>query len=95
MPRELRVEVLHVVGPDEDDEGLVPELREVAASRYVLVCRAGGRPSWLDRIRAFVRRDPIEAVTVVADEAAEEGEELSLTVDETAIDGVYETVARD
>ncbi|MFC7138143.1 hypothetical protein ACFQRB_20030 [Halobaculum litoreum] len=94
MTSELHAEVLHVVAPDEgDEEALVPELRDLAAGRYVLVCRRGGPPSVLDRLRAFVRREPIEAVTVVADEAAAEGDVVDLTVRETSLTRVYEVVA--
>ena len=82
-----------MIAPDDDGDDLVPALREAADDRYVLVCRVGGRPSWLELVGAFLRRDPIEAVTVLADDGAEEGEELSLTVSETDVPGVYETVA--
>ncbi len=81
-----------MIEPGDAGDELVPELRAAAEDRYVLVCRAGGRPSWLDRIAAFLRRDPIEAVTVLADEGATEGEERSLTIAETEHPGVYETV---
>jgi hypothetical protein len=90
----IRGDVLHVVPPDElDDHELEPELRTLAESRYVLVLRRGGHPSILDLLWAFLRRDPIEAVTVVTDRRAEEGEEVTLSVEETAMTGVYVTAS--
>lgn len=91
MVETLRGEVLHVVGPAELDEyNLDSELRTLAESRYVLVCREGGDPSWFERIRSFLARRPIEAVTLVSDRAASEGDEVDATVRETSIGGVYE-----
>jgi len=85
----ITIEVVHTVAPEELDEAdLQPALREIADSRHVVVGRRGGRQSWLDRIRAFIARDPVEAVTVVTDEPAREGEEVTLRVDETEIPGV-------
>ena len=47
MPETLHTQVLAVVEPEElDDHELQPALRDLAASRYVLVCRKGGAPSW-------------------------------------------------
>lgn len=93
MGQRLVAEVIHVVPPDElDDHELQPELQELAASRYVLVCRKGGKPSWLDRLRSFLLRDPIEPVTVVTDTERSEGDQLDASVRETTIAGVYETV---
>jgi hypothetical protein len=90
----IRGDVLHVVPPDElDDQDLEPGLRELAESRYVLVLRRGGHPSILDLIWAFLRRSPIEAVTVVTDRRVEEGEEVTLSVEETAMPGVYVTAS--
>ncbi|GGC59289.1 DUF7526 family protein [Haloferax sulfurifontis] len=90
MTETIRGDVLHAISPDElDDEDLSPELRALADSRYVLVIRKGGHPSMLDLVWAFVRRDPIEAVTVVTDRPAEEDEEVTLTVEETDMPGVY------
>ena len=95
MVETIRGEVIHAVAPDElDDYDLQPAVRELAEGRYVLVCRAGGAPSWLDRLVAFVRRDPIEAVTVVADEPAAEGEEIVVSAEETDVPGVYDAVSR-
>ncbi|MFC7235180.1 DUF7526 family protein [Halosegnis marinus] len=88
---ELTVEVVHVVAPDELDEyDLDPALRERADGRYLLVGRKGGSPSLGERVWAFLRRSPIEAVTLVADEGAEEGEELTVEAAETDTPGVYE-----
>lgn len=89
----LHAEVVHVVPPEDiDDVDLQPELRALADSRYVLVCRRGGSPSWVDRVVAFLRRRPIEAVTAVADTAVEEGEEFTAVVAPTDLAGVYEVV---
>ena len=94
MTETITIEVVHAVGPGELDEAdLQPTLRELADSRHVLVGRRGGRQSWLDRIRAFLARDPVEAVTIVTDEPAREGEEVTLRVDETEIAGVYVVAA--
>ncbi|RDZ65063.1 hypothetical protein C5B90_01475 [Haloferax sp. Atlit-12N] len=94
MTETIRGDVLHAIPPDElDEEDLSPELRALADSRHVLVVRKGGHPSILDLIWAFVRRDPIEAVTVVTDRPAEEDEEVTLTVEETDMPGVYVTAA--
>ncbi|MFC6784723.1 hypothetical protein ACFQFH_02265 [Halobaculum halobium] len=90
MTETITIEVLHVVAPaDLDDADLQPTLRDLADSRHVVVGRRGGRQSWLDRVRAFLARDPLDAVTVVIDEPAGEGAELTLRVDETKIAGVY------
>jgi len=91
MVETLEGEVIHVVAPEElDDYDLESELRSLAESRYVLVCRKGGIPSALQRLWSFLTRQPIEAVTVVTDTAASEGEEFTATVRETSITGVYE-----
>ncbi|CQR50328.1 MULTISPECIES: DUF7526 family protein [Haloferax] len=90
MTETIRGDVLHAIPPDElDDEELSPELRALAESRHVLVVRKGGHPSILDLVWAFVRRDPIEAVTVVTDRRVGEDEEVTLTVEETDMPGVY------
>lgn len=94
MGERLRGEVLHVVDPDELDEyDLESDLRSLADSRYVLVCRDGGSPSWTERVRSFLTRRPIEAVTLVSDTAAAEGTEVTATVQETDIGGVYEATS--
>ncbi len=94
MGETMRATVLHVVPPDElPDHELEPELERLADSRYVLVCRAGGEPSVLDRIKSFLLRRPIEAVTLVTDHAASEGEEVTATVTETDLAGVYEATS--
>lgn len=91
----ITIEVVHAVGPEELDEAeLQPALRELADDRHVLVGRRGGRQSWFDRLRAFLARDPVEAVTVVADEPVSEGTEVTLRVEETDIAGVYAAVAK-
>ena len=97
MSETLEGEVLFVVPPDElDEHNLTAEVRDFAAeeSRCVLVCRKGGAPSWPERIWSFLRRQPIEAVTVVTDRHADAGDEVTLTVRETDIPQVYETVSQ-
>ncbi|WP_336035999.1 DUF7526 family protein [Halobacterium yunchengense] len=91
MPETLDTQVLAVVDPaDVEADALQPGLRELAAERYVLVCRKGGRPSRLERVKAFVLRRPIEAVTLVADTAPEEGADVTARVEETDMVGVYD-----
>lgn len=93
MPETLTADVVHALAPDELEEAdLQPELAELAAGRHVLVCRKGGQPSWPERILAFFRRTPIEAVTVVSDEGVPEGEEFTAQVAKTELTGVYEVV---
>ena len=93
MPREITGEVIHVVEPDEqDDYELDGTVAELADSRYILVCRKGGVPSFFERVVAFFKRDPITPVTLVSDEGAEEGTEIEATVDFTTVDGVYEVI---
>ncbi|WP_276272549.1 DUF7526 family protein [Haloarcula litorea] len=87
-------EVIHVVPPEErDDYDLDPELASLAESRYILVCRKGGRPSWLERVLAFLRREAIEPVTLVADAGRDEGADVTARVEETDVRGVYDVVA--
>lgn len=94
MTETFQVEVLHVVAPDElDDHDLDPDLRDRADGQYLLVCRRGGAPSLVERLWAFLRRDPIEAITVVSPSGAEPGTEHAVTVDETNLAGVYERVS--
>jgi hypothetical protein len=96
MAETLEATVIHVVEPDQlADHQLEPELAQLADSRYVLVCRTGGAPTWFDRIKSFLFRRPIEAVTLVADSGAEEGDEVTATVTETDLTGVYEATALD
>jgi hypothetical protein len=91
MVETLTGEVLHVVPPEKLDEyDLDDELRRLAASRYVLVCRKGGAPSVIERVRSFLLRDPIEPVTLVADADPDEGEEVTAIVEATPIAGVYD-----
>lgn len=93
VPESLHAEVVHVIPPEDlDDVDLQPAFRTLADDRYVLVCRRGGAPSWFDRVKSFLLRRPIEAVTVVADAPLEEGEELTATVEPADIPGVYEVV---
>lgn len=92
MTETIQGDVLHVIPPDElDEHELSPELEALAESHYVLVLRKGGHPSILDLVWAFIRRSPVEAVTVVTDQPAEEDDEVTLTVEETTITGVYVT----
>lgn len=91
MTETLDLSVIHVVPPDELAEaGVESNLESLADGRYVLVCRTGGEPSWLERLWAFLRRRPIEAVTIVADAPVKEGATVTATVGETDIAGVYE-----
>jgi len=93
MPTEITGEVIHVVGPDEhDDYELDGTVAELAESRYLVVCRKGGVPSFFERVVAFFKRDPIEPVTLVADDGPEEGAEIEATVDFTTVDGVFEVI---
>lgn len=93
MTETITGEVIHVVGPeDHEDAKLVDELSMLAESRYVLVCREGGTPSVFERVLAFLRRDPIRPITIVADEEVSEGTELTVTVHETGMNNVYEAV---
>lgn len=93
MTERLEGEVLHAIPPEElGDHELQPELRELAESHHVFVCRRGGHPSMFGLFLAYLRRDPIEAVTVIADTAAEEGDSISVIVEETSLTGVYRVV---
>jgi hypothetical protein len=87
-------DVLSVIPSEElADHELEPALAELAASRTVLVCRRGGHPSLLELLWAFLTRDPIEAVTVVADVengGVVEGDEITVQITETELVGVYE-----
>lgn len=93
MTQTITGDVLHVIPPDElEEHDLQPALAERAESRYVLVCRRGGKPSLLEKLRGFLARNPIEAITIITDQQAEEGEEIQVTVRETEIPRVYETI---
>ncbi|MDS0259523.1 hypothetical protein NDI56_08970 [Haloarcula sp. S1CR25-12] len=93
MPREITGEVIHVVPPEEQgDYELDGTVAELAESRYLLVCRKGGAPSFFERVVAFFKRDPIRPVTLVSDEGAEEGTEIEATVEFTTVDDVYEVI---
>ena len=94
VSRIIEGKVLFVVSPDElGEHELTDELRELAATedQHVLVCREGGHPSWPERIWSFLRRKPIEAVTVLADtdHSITVGEEISVRVTETELASVY------
>ncbi|MFB6078106.1 MAG: hypothetical protein ABEJ80_03905 [Halarchaeum sp.] len=88
-------EVVHVLGPDEHEDALQADLRELAAGHHVVVCRRGGSPSFLERALAFLRGASIDAVTVVLDDPPGEGETLAVDARETAIPGVYDATADD
>ena len=93
MTERIEGDVLHAIPPEEIGEhDLEPELRTMAESQYVLVCRRGGHPSLFALAWALLRRKPIEAVTIVTDEAAEEGDSVSVVVEETTMAGVYRAV---
>ncbi|SDM82287.1 hypothetical protein SAMN04487949_2707 [Halogranum gelatinilyticum] len=90
MTETVQGDVLHVIPPEEvGSHDLEPDLRTLAESRYVVVVREGGHPSILDLIVAFVRRKPIEVVTVVTDQPVAEDDEVTLTVEPTEMEGVY------
>jgi hypothetical protein len=90
MTETVQGDVLHVIPPDElGTHDLEPDLRALAESRYVVVVREGGHPSLLELILAFVRRKPIEVVTVVTDRPVTEDDEVTLTVEPTEMEGVY------
>ncbi|WP_435102139.1 DUF7526 family protein [Halarchaeum sp. P4] len=94
MTETIRGTVLHVVPPDEhDDHDFDPDLEALAAGHTVVVCRRGGDPSPLRRVWSFLTGGSITAVTVVLDETPEEGDEISVTAHETAIDGVYDATS--
>lgn len=94
MAETLQGEVIHVVAPaDQEECELDAELRTLAESRYILVCRKGGSPSWFERIWSFLRGKPIEAVTLVTETAATEGQTVTATVEETGMAGVYEATS--
>lgn len=91
MAERMEGEVIHVVTPSEREAyDLDTELQRLAESRYILVCRKGGAPSWIERIYAFLTRTPIEAVTIVSESEVPEGQELTATVQQTELVGVYE-----
>lgn len=88
--RTLRGEVVHVVPADEqEDYDLTAALSGLSESKHILVLREGGPPSLVEKVRAFFGRSPIEAVTLVADVAPEEGAVVEAVVRETEIAGVY------
>lgn len=90
MPETLTASVIHALPPEEHaDADLEPALESLAADRYILVCRKGGTPTRIQRLLAFLRRDPIEAITVVADDAVPEDDEFTTQVTATELAGVY------
>ena len=93
MGERLRGEVLHVVAPTElDDYDLDDDVRALAESRYLLVCWKGGSPSIFQRLKLILARSTLEPVTLVADDAVEEGEIITATVEETDTTGVYDVL---
>ncbi|MDS0295395.1 DUF7526 family protein [Halogeometricum luteum] len=90
MTEAIHSEVLHVVPPSElDEHDLTSSLQQLAESRYVIVVRKGSHPSLLQLLWAFLRRQPLEAVTIVTADPYEEGDEVTLRVEETELTGVY------
>ena len=88
--RTLRGEVIYAIDADEVDEyDLQDELAALADSHRILVLREGGTPSRLERLLSFLRREPIEAVTLVTDATATEGEEIETRVRETDLPNVF------
>jgi hypothetical protein len=94
MPTTFRGEVIHVVAPEDfSDYELQADLRSLADSQYLLICREGGSPSLIDRLRSFLTRRPIEAVTLISDHSTDEGSKVAAAVIPTEIGGVYEAVS--
>lgn len=94
MVETLSGEVVYAVPPSElDDCDLREEVRALAESRHVLVCRAGGAPSLFERALAFVLGRRIEAVTLLTEAPVAEGEQITATVRETSVAGVYEATS--
>lgn len=92
MTETIEGDVLHAIPPEEVGEhDLEPELVAMAEARYVLVCRRGGHPSIFGLLWAYIRGNPIEAVTIMTDQSADEGDSISVTVEETGMAGVYRT----
>lgn len=88
--RTLRGEVVYAIDAEEQDEyDLREELQSLATSRRILVVRDGGRPSRVGRLLALLRRTPIEAVTLVTDATAEEGDVVRAEVRETDLANVF------
>lgn len=88
--RTLRGEVVYAIDPDEQgDYDLRAELAALADSHRILVLREGGTPSRIERLVSFLRRDPIEAVTLVTDLPAGEGDEVEAEVRETELVNVF------
>ncbi|RXK50390.1 DUF7526 family protein [Halorientalis pallida] len=93
MGERLRGEVLHVVAPTElDDYDLDDDVRNIAESRYLLVCWKGGSPSIFQRLKLILARSTLEPVTLVTDDAVEEGQIITATVEETDTAGVYDVI---
>ena len=93
MTEQIEGEVLHAIPPEElGEHDLDPDLRRLADTRHVLVCRRGGHPSIFELAWAMLRQKPIEPVTVVSRSGAAEGDAVALTVEETQIAGVYREV---
>lgn len=96
MPEQLRGEVLHVVAPSELDEyDLDDAVRDLADSRYLLVCWKGGSPSIFQRLKLILARSTLEPVTLVTDDAVPEGDVVTATVEETDTAGVYDVLELD
>jgi hypothetical protein len=96
MAESFHGDVLHAIAPSEfDDYALTADLEALVAddADHVLVCRRGGRPSWLERIWAFLRRDPIEAVTIIVEEEVAAGATITVAIEETDLAGVYRATA--
>ncbi|WP_299269218.1 DUF7526 family protein [Halorientalis sp.] len=93
MGERLRGEVLHVVAPTELDEyDLDTDVRNLAESRYLLVCWKGGSPSIFQRLKLILARSTLEPVTLIADDDAAEGDIVTATVEETDTAGVYDVI---
>jgi hypothetical protein len=94
VPTIFHGEVIHTVAPEDfGDYELQADLQSLADSRYLLICREGGSPSLIDRVRSFLTRRPIQAVTLISNHTADEGNKVTATVVPTEMGGVYEAVS--
>lgn len=88
--RTLHGEVIYAIEADEVVEyDLQAELEALADDHRILVLREGGKPSRIQRLLAVLRRDPIEAVTLVTDATAVEGDGIEMRVRETDLVNVF------
>lgn len=75
-----------------DEYDLDGDVRDLAESRYLLVCWKGGSPSIFQRLKLILARSTLEPVTLVSDDAVAEGDIVTATVEETDTAGVYDVL---